>query len=774
MNDAKELLQEGRELAAAYGAAILRLDEDVREGRPTGASCAEAFRAVHTLKSIAAFAQMPHLARVAEVTESALGQVRGGHTTLDDALFGLLLAAETLLTVGIAGDSRAEDGERIAAWTDAVRWLVESRPTSHAAAMQVDANVSADVRALLSANETEDLRSAMAKGGTAFMWTHVYSILDLEAELEQARTRAAPHAAWVALLPAEGDTEAPEIRLSALLVSALKSAALAGVLQCSESELRIASGLASQPSATAPKTERQSASWRSAPAPEPASPTVRVHIEELDTMLAELAVLARSGANKAARTRHIAALRESLVSARSVELSQLYERLARATRQASLELGKPVRLSTSGGELQLDKRLSDSVFEPLLHIVRNALAHGIEDKATRAARGKDETGRLVLTAFAQAGGLAIEVEDDGAGVNMQLLRARAAESGHVTPHVARTASDEECLSWAFLPGLSTREGVTPMSGRGVGLDAVSTAVRSVGGQVELRSVSGVGTKLTLYLPRHASVIRVVKLQSVQFQVDVPLAHVRSARALDNYSERVVAGERLLSLHDERFFARSLRRVLGAGRDDAAPRENLVLHMHSPPRSGGLLVEGPLHTDEVMLYPFGSDFEELQGYIGVAEHADGTLALVLNHHAPTVEPRDSAATSAPFQSVAAPREPHIELQRGSTSMWISSSDVRVVTPATAWLRIPKSVAPRSGLTLERGQIFPVLDAWSLGNVQSVEMPPAPGYLVHLAGDLDGIVLACDHVNLVQRHKGEAAQTVHSATAWARAHQTTAAQ
>lgn len=737
VSDSAELLQEGRELAGHFGAAVLRLDEAVREGRPTGPPCGDAFRAVHTLKSIAAFAAMPEVAQVARTTEDALGRVREGRIALGDALFGLLLAAEALLLVGLEQSGSAAHQGRVEAWSEAMGELLDS-PSDRPPTPAIEPSIAREIAAMLSAAETEALRNALAREGSAWLWEHAYDLLNLDTELEAARTRLAPYAEWIALLPGRLDTSPMELGLCALLVSTHPVSALAAALGAPTSEFRTATEAPAAPLAAAK-------AWRSEVVLEPASPTVRVQIEVLDTMLAELAALTRNGANRAARAQHIGALRDALVHARSVELSQLYERLARATRQASLELGKPVRLTTHGGELQLDKRLSDNVFEPLLHAVRNALDHGIESPAVRLARGKEETGRLVVTAYNRAGGVAIDVEDDGDGIYLPALRQRAAEAGVVSVATARSASDEECLSWAFLPGLSTRRDVGEHSGRGVGLDAVRTAIRAVGGQVELRSVAGVGTKLSLFLPRHASIMRTAQVRSGDLQIDIPLVHLRAAESVAGHTERVVAGERLLQRGAERFFALSLGRLLGERVPASSSPEDTVLHLQRGGRVSALLVPSPVRVGDVLLHPMGPVFEKLHTYLGVAEHADGSLALVVDDRidAPSPAGRHPTEASASWEPSDPLSGPMLCIRRGALRASLPARWVREVSSARGLLRVPEAPAPVFGVVLRQGHVVPVLDsACATGSNGDAE---APTWLIHLQGAFDGVVVGCDHAH-----------------------------
>ena len=739
MTETTDLLREAEELAAAYGAGVLRLDEAVRAGAPLKEPCAEALRAVHTLKGIAGFAGMPSVGRVAGVTEGVLAAVREGRIELGDALFGLLLAAEALLALGLRSTHQADESARVEAWCDAVAAVVAvsgvtPSPPVAAALDRVDPTL----RAMLSTAEEADLLSALQRGLRVFVWERGYELTELELHLEQAQTRAKEVAEWLALLPGRGDDKEGELSLAALLATELDVHELAQKLDCPASQLRAAEAVQPRATATSPIS-------RAPMGVEPASPVVRVDINVLDTMLSELAVLARDGANVAARHMHISRLREAVVGARGVEMAQLYDRLARATRQASLELGKSVRLTTTGGELQLDKRLADSVFEPLLHVVRNALDHGIESPDVRRIKGKPETGRLLLGAYARSGGVVVEVEDDGAGVDVAELRARAIAEGVVSAEAAAKASDEQCLAWVFLPGFSTRSTVTDVSGRGVGLDAVRASVRAVGGQVELRSVAGVGTKLSLFLPRLAAVMKVMHLQLGELRVDIPLSRVKELLMLSAYESRVVAGERLLRKDDESFFAVALARLLGRV-DDLHQGTPLVARLHGDSKAGGLLIYPPVSTGEVVLHPMGRAFEHVRGYLGVSEHADGQLGLVVDDVAllrREFEPVTRRPSNAPISQKEDPGA-SLMLRVGSDVYALPLHWVRDVAREFAWISPPDAPAGVRGVSLTRGVVVTVLDPAHIAGGAPANSKPK--LLVYLAHELEGIAIACDSADL----------------------------
>lgn len=223
--------------------------------------------------------------------------------------------------------------------------------------------------------------------------------------------------------------------------------------------------------------------------------------------------------------RRVQRLYGTVTRLRVTPLTAVFRRFPRLVRETSAALGKSVELRLSGGETEADKSVVDALFEPLLHLVRNSLDHGIEPPQERRARGKPERARLAISARAEGGMVMVEVEDDGRGIDAGRVRATALTRGVLDEAAAAALSDEAALSLIFVPGFSTAREAGDLSGRGVGLDAVCSAMAALGGRVEVESDAGNRTRLTLIAPLHVRLARLVTVRTGDETFGVPLESV---------------------------------------------------------------------------------------------------------------------------------------------------------------------------------------------------------------------------------------------------------
>lgn len=223
--------------------------------------------------------------------------------------------------------------------------------------------------------------------------------------------------------------------------------------------------------------------------------------------------------------RAVGELQRRALALRTTPLLRIVEPLPRLARDVAQRLGKKVEVEIAGGELELDRSILDRLSDPLVHLIRNAVDHGIESPIARAAAGKPETGSIRIDARREKDSIRIAVADDGAGMDLEAARRRAAESGMVHPDLAADLSAEQLAALAFRPGLSTAQTVTEISGRGVGMDAVRATLESLGGAVEFTTERGRGTVTTLLVPITAAVQRVLLVACAGETVALPIARV---------------------------------------------------------------------------------------------------------------------------------------------------------------------------------------------------------------------------------------------------------
>ncbi len=327
--------------------------------------------------------------------------------------------------------------------------------------------------------------------------------------------------------------------------------------------------------------------------------------------------------------RMVRELHGKVVSARLTPFSTLTERLPRAVRDLSRRLGKEVELEVRGADVELDRAIIDAMGNPLTHLVRNAIDHGLESPEERASAGKPALGKLSLRARRERDRVMVDVIDDGRGVDVAAVRRKAVESGAITADAAAALSDAQALELAFLPGLSTRDAATEVSGRGVGLDAVMRAVETLGGQLSASSVVGHGSTFTLELPRSVAMANLLLIQVGGELFGIPLVRVLvtiesdlSARGGEGFASRsvVVAGEWVRSYPLAQLFG--LPSLAPPG-----PRPFVVLDVDKT--TFALAVDRLVGQEEAVVRPLFAPLDRMPGLAGTCVLASGRPLLVLD-------------------------------------------------------------------------------------------------------------------------------------------------
>jgi two-component system chemotaxis sensor kinase CheA len=344
----------------------------------------------------------------------------------------------------------------------------------------------------------------------------------------------------------------------------------------------------------------------------------------LRPLAAQAAVL-----DRLVRDWHDAALRLRLVP-----VAEIFARVPRLVRDLARQLGRELRVQIEGETLEADRDVLAGLSEPLMHLVRNALDHGVEDPAARRAAGKPAAASLTLRARRAGEMLVIEVEDDGRGLDSAALRRRAVAGGAVTEAEAAALSDEQAASLVFLPGISTAAQISTVSGRGVGMDAVRSAVEGAGGRVSIASRPGLGTCVSLSLPMQVSMTRVMTVRAGGLQFGVPLDAVRSLvrvargriRALP--SGRDGGGGQAFALGEQILPLVGVADVLGLPASDVAD-DVWVLVVDAEQGAAGLAVAGFGARADVILRPLTGVLAGTAWYLGAALLGDGGVLLVLD-------------------------------------------------------------------------------------------------------------------------------------------------
>lgn len=324
-------------------------------------------------------------------------------------------------------------------------------------------------------------------------------------------------------------------------------------------------------------------------------------------------------------------LQDQITQARMVPIGNLYTRLSRTVRDAAKAAGKEVDLVLTGAETELDNNIIQQISDPLIHIVRNAVAHGIEDSAQRAQEGKNPQGRVTVRAYHRGNHIFIEVEDDGHGIDFEMLRARALEAGFISPEQSRQMGERELRGLLFLPGFSTAREKTELAGRGVGLDVVKSNLDALNGEVEIRSECGHGACFTLKVPLTLIISQALFVRCGASVFALPLALVEEIRRLRPEEIDDVGGKLLANVRDEIIDVVRLDARLGLPPLETANGYFRMVIVAVSGRRVGLVVEEVLRKDEVVIKNLGEFLRNVKLFPGASIAPDGSLILVLDLH-----------------------------------------------------------------------------------------------------------------------------------------------
>ena len=320
------------------------------------------------------------------------------------------------------------------------------------------------------------------------------------------------------------------------------------------------------------------------------------------------------------------------MSLRMVPLKQTFQKMQRIVRDTSAHLGKDVQLILEGEETEVDKTVLESLSDPLVHMVRNAVDHGIESGDQRAAKGKPRMGTVWLRAFHQSGKLAIEVRDNGAGISAEILRAKATQKGILKP--GQVISDKEAVHLVFHPGFSTKAEVTEVSGRGVGMDVVKTNIESLQGDIEIDTKLGEGSIFKVILPLTLAIIDGMVIRCKGERFVIPRSHVHESVQVKQSDLRYATGTGLvLLLRGENLPAVQLTNVLSKGAGHLAmqsrePTEKIAIIVRSQGKPFAALVDDIVGQHQVVIKKLGSELQNMRGFSGSAILGDGRPALIL--------------------------------------------------------------------------------------------------------------------------------------------------
>ena len=734
----QDFIAEAREGIEALDSKLVSFERTPHDPELLG----EIFRLIHSIKGTSGFLGLTRLQSVAHAAENVLGAFRDGDLDVrPDNVSAILEAFDVVRGIidGLAagGGEPAGDDSPLIARLDAIfagggepAPALEAPPAARGPLLQrlggeatLDAACESTIAVLL----------AQPQHAAAFAGCNLDMV---QGGLREALTAAARADAGPAPLADILKQHLPSAEAPTLEVA---RAALLDALLELEAEPAAATALLAeaappseaQPEAAPPPSAAPPAPV-SAPDGEVAAQTIRVNVDVLEglmTTVSEL-VLIRNQLIQTLRAEPetpfagplhrlnqvTSELQEGVMTTRMQPISGAWAKLPRLVRDLAADLGKKIELVTSGQDTELDRQVLELIKDPLTHMIRNAADHGLEPPAERLAAGKPETGRILLQARHEGGAIIVEMSDDGRGLPAEKIRAKAISAGVVTAAQGAAMSDAEARQLIFMPGLSTAEQVTAVSGRGVGMDVVRTNIEKIGGAIELTSVEGQGTRLTIRIPLTLSIVSGLIVGCCGERFAMPQAGVVelvSAGGSEGRRIEEINGTSVLRLRDRLLPLVSLQQLLGLPAGDEPRAEACIVVARVGAFVFGVIVDKVFDTEEIVVKPVSSILRHLKLYSGATILGDGSVIMILDFKGISVEAgaghlmngaEDLVAETAETESVET--EPLLVFRagEGSRKAALLSQVARIEELAASALER----ADGRSLLQYRGRLMPVVD------------------------------------------------------------------
>ena len=617
---AELFLAESREHLSACNQLLLEW-----ERRPTAPEPVSGiFRAVHTVKGMAATMGYARVADLAHRMENLLDHLRrGGQAPADETLQLLFRATDALekaVDLAVAGRERDADVAGVVADLDRMMAKVAPRGSTVRAEPDFVLPPAPDVAASGRLIQVVLRPEAQIKGGRAMLI------------VRKAQSLGAVQG--IAPSPAAFEAEDFDGRFVFRLDTTLSVADIEAAVRSVGDVERVTVGGGGDGD-DEHVTPVESAGGRSR--------HIRVDLRRLDSLmdligelvttrgrLNELAAERRDPAidDVAIRVSRLSAdLQAEIIQARMTPVWQVFDRFPRLVRDVARQLDKQVAFKVEGKEIELDRAILDELGDPLVHLLRNAVDHGIESPAERRKRGKKPEGEIVLAAVRERSSVAISITDDGRGIDRAKVLAKAVREGLVDAHT-EALSDDQLLRVLARPGFSTATEVTNVSGRGVGIDVAMTKIRALGGSIEIRTEPGKGTSFVMRLPVTLAIVRALIAAVGSERYALPLTYVAETAEFGAIAMTTMEGREAMVLRDRVVPLVHLRTLLNVGGDAPPPRRPVIV-LEMGERRTGIVVDGMLGQQEIVVKGFEAPQGTLPVFSGATIMGDGVPALILD-------------------------------------------------------------------------------------------------------------------------------------------------
>ena len=676
--DGREFVAEAEEILEQICGDLCLLHEQRHgEGEVDPELVHRLFRSAHTLKGLAGLFGQDAVSRLAHRLEDILDGLRLGQIDFRAPVVGLLddgVARLLALMTGV--DRDASPSQHATAQAEQFLAQLEQALAAPPASEMSDlAAAGLDPTLLRALTEYEEhrLRESLRRGRPIVLIDAMFDLTAFEEGLAEISAAVRESGEIISTLPSAAASADRKICFTLLVATDLDPVLLGRRIDHANAVFRVvhpgrspapadvveASATRSSTTTESPTASQEAPESASEPSPEDGprieslrsfSGSVRVDIAKLDQLMNLVGELvshrnalgnivtrlsadsrnARIGADLAKvqklLDRRLKELQAGVLDVRMVPLRQVFEKLSRVGRRLRIDLDKEVDLEFAGGDTELDKLIVEQLVDPLVHVVRNAFDHAIESPEERESAGKARVGRIRVEAFQRGNHVVVEVSDDGRGIDVASLRRKAIERGIVSDN--EVLSEREVLNLIFEAGLSTRDAVSQTSGRGVGMDVVRSNLAVLGGLVEVASAAGQGTTITITLPITLAIIQALIVRVGAERFAIPLASVRETLRVEDHPILRSEDKELLNL---RGLPLALRRLADEFElsEAVSPERQFVVVLGMGEQSLGLVVDGFLGQQDIVIKPIQGPIQQIRGIAGATELGDRVAILVVD-------------------------------------------------------------------------------------------------------------------------------------------------
>ncbi|WP_214826779.1 chemotaxis protein CheA [Exiguobacterium algae] len=616
----------------------------------------EIFRSAHTLKGMSSTMGYESVANLTHEMESALDLVRGGKKESNQLLLDTMFSAMEQMEDMIADienggrGSNVDVSETVAAFQSFIGGKeVVAVKSSDSSSFEVDLYTNSVIeQAKQSGFEAFQIHvklsdAVVLKAARAYMvfdrLQELGEVVSTQPETEEIEQEKFDLSFDVLFLSQE---TADDIEQAVAQVSEVERVEVKAFTSTAVSAPELAvTTEAPTPEPAKAKTEAEEPKEQAAAQAQ--AKTIRVNLERIDRLmnLFEEFIIDRGRLERLADEVGQAELNETVekikrgtnelqslvLTLRMMPIEQVFNRFPRMVRSVAKDIHKKVQLDISGAETELDRTVIDEIGDPLVHLIRNAIDHGIERPEVRLQAGKPEQGMLALRAYHGGNRVFIEIEDDGAGINVDKVRAKALERGVITSEEAGMMSENELAMLIFAPGFSTADVVTDLSGRGVGLDVVKNKIESLGGVVSLETVAGQGTKFQVSLPLTLSIISAMLVQVGDESYAIPLSSILETTLLDEADILTAHRERVFDFRGQLVPLVYLKEMFGI--DSETKSQFPVVVVRKGNKLVGVVVNDLIGQQEIVMKPLGTYLEGIPAISGATILGDGRVALIVD-------------------------------------------------------------------------------------------------------------------------------------------------